>query len=162
MTSTRELFGGAITAVFPSSYIDASTLRQIPDNQEVLVSPTSDISFIIEVLQRVPPTDPRDAARFHFDSLAHDNDAQFSEVLSVDAPNDNTQPKLNSTPPPILLNGLQRIAKFNHEQSDEVHILLAVYRIANNGLDASDLTRLKETFSAAAVSLKIVDFSLFA
>ena len=118
--------------------------------------------------------------RFHFDSLAHDNDAQFSEVLSVDAPNDNTQPKLNSTPPPILLNGLQRIAKFNHEQSDEVHILLAVYRIASknvdlvlsanipvttgsdNGLDASDLTRLKETFSAAAVSLKIVDFSLFA
>lgn len=118
--------------------------------------------------------------RFHFDSLAHDNDAQFSEVLRVDAPNDNTQPKLNSTPPPILLNGLQRIAKFNHEQSDEVHILLAVYRIASknvdlvlsanipvttgsdNGLDASDLTRLKETFSAAAVSLKIVDFSLFA
>ena len=41
-----------------------SDLRQIPDAQEVFLDRNSDMSFIFEVLDRVEPTDPKDAARY--------------------------------------------------------------------------------------------------
>lgn len=47
----RPLFGGAITTSIPSTFIDASTLREIPDNQEVFVDTDTDQSIIIELLQ---------------------------------------------------------------------------------------------------------------
>jgi hypothetical protein len=40
-----------------------SDVREVPDNQEVFSYPTSDISIIVEVLERVDPTDPYDAIR---------------------------------------------------------------------------------------------------
>ena len=67
--STRELFGGAIALSLPSDYVDArfvdptqgpsrdhsprSDIRQIPDNQEVFLSNTSDTSVVVEVLAMV-------------------------------------------------------------------------------------------------------------
>ena len=77
MDSKGLLFGGAIAVDnFPEHLIDASyvsdtqrdvwfhhrldrDLRQIPDNQEVFLYPDSNVSIIIEVLQRVP--EPNDA-----------------------------------------------------------------------------------------------------
>jgi hypothetical protein len=68
---TRDLFGGAITAVLPSRLIDASyvltlsyefylpffsNIRQIPDTQEVFLYPESNVSIIVEILERVAPT----------------------------------------------------------------------------------------------------------
>lgn len=35
----KELFGGAVTAALPDSWLDASTIRVIPDNQEVYIDP---------------------------------------------------------------------------------------------------------------------------
>ena len=82
MSTTKELFGGAITVTLPSHLIDASyvlfsfaspacvtlfssrDLRQVPDTQEVFLSPTSGISIIVEVLQSVSATDLREAAGY--------------------------------------------------------------------------------------------------
>jgi hypothetical protein len=47
----RPLFGGAITTSFPSTFLDASTLREVPDNQEVFVDMDTDQSVIVELLQ---------------------------------------------------------------------------------------------------------------
>lgn len=135
-----------------------SQVRQVPDSQEVFVSNStkpslpSDLSFIIEVLQKVKAENPIQAIRFHFDSLANDNSAQSSNVLSTSPPsypNNITTPSTEEkpsndstsrrTPQPILLQGIQSVSKFNRPDSeaDQVHIWMALWTldgIGNDGL----------------------------
>ena len=72
------------------------------------------------------------------------------------------------------------VQKFNKQTSDEVRILLALYRVPNKKVDLvmtmnvpttsagggasseSEYTSAKETFEIAAKSLRIVDYGLFA
>ncbi|KAF5365680.1 hypothetical protein D9758_003149 [Tetrapyrgos nigripes] len=171
-----QLFGGAITADAPASLIDASDLRQVPDTQEVFLFPDSSISIVIEVLQKVEPTDFADAVKFHFDSLAHDNSAASSQVFAVTTlPNDRG----DATPSAVLLSGVQFVTKFNRTTPDQVRILMALYRVEDKGIDlvvtfnipvssqdggAVDLHGFdvaQQQFNAFVRSLKIVDFSLF-
>lgn len=66
----KGLFGDAIVAELPNDLVDVSyvfgilwfrlfrnavhrSLRQVPDNQEVFLYPDSNVSIVIEVLQRV-------------------------------------------------------------------------------------------------------------
>ncbi|KZV70487.1 Mog1p/PsbP-like protein [Peniophora sp. CONT] len=170
MSSKRDLFGGAITATLPTSLIDASDLRQIPDTQEVFLSPTSDVSIILEILESVPATDLIDAAKYHFNSLAHDNDATAATVLTVTTiPNDRG----DGTPSPTVLSGTQQVRKFNRTNADDVRIYMAVYRVPGKSVDAvltmnvpfvdqAQLDEARDVFNAAARSLAIVDYALFA
>ncbi|PYH84169.1 Mog1p/PsbP-like protein [Aspergillus uvarum CBS 121591] len=50
----QPLYGGAIQGIIPQGWIDASTLREIPDHQELYLSPTTLSSLIIELNQPVP------------------------------------------------------------------------------------------------------------
>ncbi|KAL3461389.1 hypothetical protein BJX64DRAFT_260970 [Aspergillus heterothallicus] len=52
--TSKDLYGGAIKAVIPQGWLDASDLRQIPDHQELFLSPTTLSNFIIELNERVP------------------------------------------------------------------------------------------------------------
>lgn len=45
----RDLYGGAISADIPASFLDASDLRQIPDHQEVFLSKSTLTSVIFEI-----------------------------------------------------------------------------------------------------------------
>ncbi|KAJ5567514.1 Mog1/PsbP alpha/beta/alpha sandwich [Penicillium sp. DV-2018c] len=49
----QDFFGGAIRGIVPQGWIDASTLREVPDHQELWLSPTTLSSLIIEINQRV-------------------------------------------------------------------------------------------------------------
>ncbi|KAL2811113.1 hypothetical protein BJX63DRAFT_444343 [Aspergillus granulosus] len=49
----KDLYGGAIKAVIPEGWLDASDLRQIPDHQELFLSPTTLSNLIIEINERV-------------------------------------------------------------------------------------------------------------
>ncbi|KAI0957111.1 hypothetical protein AcW1_005607 [Taiwanofungus camphoratus] len=176
-SAMKELFGGAITISLPTNLIDASDLRQVPDTQEVFLYPDSEISIIVEVLQSVDTNNFQDTARFHFDSLAHDNDAEAKEILEISQASNGTG---HSTPAPIVLHGTQSIRKFNSALPDEIRVLLAVYRIQGHDTDlvmtmnvpmkTSDSAAVSEagwkaardTFAAATQSLRIVDFGLFA
>lgn len=51
--STRELYGGAITVNLPTDFIDASNLRQVPDHQEIYLSPKTLTTTIFEINQYV-------------------------------------------------------------------------------------------------------------
>ncbi|KIK59693.1 hypothetical protein GYMLUDRAFT_44129 [Collybiopsis luxurians FD-317 M1] len=176
-TQTLSLFGGAITATAPSELIDASDLRQIPDTQEVFLFPESSISIIVEILQRVESSENSDAVKFHFSSLAHDNDAESSQVVSVDVnPNDRGDP----TPSAVVLSGIQHIRKFNRTALDEVRILMSLYRVVEKGIDlivtfnvpivsedggAVDENKfevVQNQFNVFIRSLRIGDFNLFA
>lgn len=165
-----SLFGGAITLEADLALLDASTLRQVPDTQEVLLSHDSDVSIIVEVLQCVDKaTDAADmgvAARYHFDSLAHDNDALSSKVESVDAPCAAAAPQ--TTPKPALLRGTQKVRKFGKATDEhEVVIYLAVYRLPAQNVDlVLSINDPEHTISQAAAwriahSLQIRDWQLF-
>jgi Ran-interacting Mog1 protein len=52
--SVRDLYGGAITAQLPTDFIDSSDLRQVPDHQEVYLSPRTLTSVVFEINQYVP------------------------------------------------------------------------------------------------------------
>ncbi|KAL1741886.1 hypothetical protein HDZ31DRAFT_44464 [Schizophyllum fasciatum] len=178
-TVVRDLFGGAITARTPSSLINASDLRQIPDTQEVFLYPDSSASIIVEILERVEAEHYDAAVRFHFDSLAHDNDAQASTVTSVSViPNDRGG---DQTPSAVILNGTQSVAKFNRSTLDVVRVLLALYRVESKRIDlvitfnvptvtsddsgavtSEQLSKIESDFQALVTSLQIVDFGLFA
>jgi len=73
----QQLFGGAVSLSIPSTYFDVryhiirsmarynfgdSTIRQIPDNQEVWLEKDSDASLIIELVET--PTDATDRTAF--------------------------------------------------------------------------------------------------
>ncbi|WVR09638.1 hypothetical protein IAU60_006711 [Kwoniella sp. DSM 27419] len=147
--ASRQLFGGAVSAELPTLYIDASDLRQIPDNQEVFLSSTSDTAVVLEVLGMVEDgaagTDLWEAAKFHFSSIAHDNASLASTILTPPLTSSlpsHPSPLSNpSTPRPVLLSGTQRIHKFSHaadgaprpghedDVPDEVWIGVALWRI---------------------------------
>lgn len=55
----RGLFGGGITVKVPKDFKDVSQFRQVPDNQEVFVSSTSDETLIVELLET--PEEAQDA-----------------------------------------------------------------------------------------------------
>ncbi|KAI0807226.1 Mog1p/PsbP-like protein [Fomes fomentarius] len=177
MSATRQLFGGTITATFPTQLIDASDLRQVPDNQEVFLAPNSGISIIVEVLQSVDAKDLREAAGSHFDALAHDNDAKSKTINhTTDVANGSN----GATPDPVVLYGTQTVQKFNSQSTDEVRILLALYRVPDKNIDLvltmnvpmtsadggavseNDWDAAKGVFEVAAKSLRIVDYGLFA
>ncbi|KAH8595176.1 hypothetical protein B0O99DRAFT_623397 [Bisporella sp. PMI_857] len=50
--STR-LFGGALTVDLPSSFVDVSTMRQVPDHQEVYLDKDGFTSIIFDITERV-------------------------------------------------------------------------------------------------------------
>jgi hypothetical protein len=126
---------------------------------------------------------PLTIRRFLFDSLAHDNEAtsaSISEINVPDASGGSISESGSESLQPILLRGKQQVKKFNRMTSDEILILMAIYRIAAKSVDlvysanipliAPNERRLTEAeirgleiqFHESAVSLRIVDYSLFA
>lgn len=80
-----KLFGGAFEVQLPKdrSFFDASTVRPVPDYQEVLVDDAVVASFIFELLEtgtHTPPSQGKSPALLHFETLAQENDAQILKV----------------------------------------------------------------------------------
>jgi hypothetical protein len=70
-----DLFGGAIGCTLPSHWRDVSTIRQVPDNQEVYQDCTEQTGavMVVEILQYQDDVKNDDAARFFFGDLADSN-----------------------------------------------------------------------------------------
>ncbi|KAF8610015.1 Mog1p/PsbP-like protein [Ceratobasidium sp. AG-I] len=181
-TKTYELFGGAITAILPSNLVDASDLRQVPDTQEVLMASDSDISVVVEILESVEPRDPNEVVKFHFDSLAHDNEAapEFCTIEQIATPPLSTP---DSGPTLSVLHGTQLVPKFNRTYPDTVKIFLAVFRVHEKNVDVVIVFNIPveaekegsavpldgeiykewvKAYEEAVASFRIVDYGLFA
>ncbi|KAI8994685.1 ran guanine nucleotide release factor-like protein [Pilobolus umbonatus] len=133
----RQLFGGAITAPVSSTFIDASNLRQIPDNQEVFIDMNTQQSLIFELLEQVE-ANQQSCAKYHFEQLAADNDAINPCILSIDTLDvKQVSPLLPANTTEIyLLQGTQDISKFNEKNAyNTVDIMLAVIRFTNVSTD---------------------------
>jgi hypothetical protein len=71
-----ELFGGAIICNFPKTFIDLSTIRQVPDNQEVWISSITNNCFILEILQFQEDAAEDNPLDFFFHDLVTQNSGQ--------------------------------------------------------------------------------------
>ncbi|KAG8853494.1 hypothetical protein FRB96_008096 [Tulasnella sp. 330] len=183
--SKYHLFDGAITCDWPANLMDASAFRQVPDTEEVYLSQDTDISFTIEILERVEPEDPIEAIWFHFESLAHDNDALSSTVEEAQKPSGTVSASPPAQPACISLVGTQIVSKFNKpaEQADQVKIFLAVWRVDAKNIDVvmsinvpvvtgadenqkgvgqKGVDWARVAWEKAKTTLKIEDFELFA
>ncbi|OWZ30215.1 hypothetical protein C347_04494 [Cryptococcus neoformans AD2-60a] len=149
LLSSQSLFGGAISLDLPQNSIDASDLRQIPNNQEVFLFPHSDTALVLEILEMVEEGGARgdlwEAAKFHFNSIAHDNASLDSTILTPappsPIPSSPSASPTNTPPQPVILSGTQRIHKFSHDPTgaprpghendvaDDVWIGLALWRV---------------------------------
>jgi hypothetical protein len=118
-------------------------------------------------------------SRYHFEAIAHDNDAVS---FSVDDVNEVPINDIVDIPSITILHGRQGVRKFNRVSVDDVRISLALYRLRleHKGVDLvlslnfpmrtedtvvrteEQYDTTKETFRSIATSLHIVDFGLFA
>lgn len=115
--------------------------------------------------------------RYHFEAIAHDNDAVSFSVDDV-----NKIPIDHNVEIPfiMILHGRQGVRKYNRTSVDDVRISLALYRLEKKGVDLvlslnfpmrtedegvraeEQYDTAKETFRSVATSLHIADFGLFA
>ncbi|KAI8575645.1 hypothetical protein K450DRAFT_260826 [Umbelopsis ramanniana AG] len=134
----RPLFGGALSAPLRQSYLDASQIRQIPDNQEVFVDANTEQSLIIELLDLVPVAKEKEIAKYHFQQLAEDNEAKEAIVNDISLLEATSNPSLPSDSSQIyVLKGLQKISKFNEQQLHHVNIVMAIIRLAKVHTDVA-------------------------
>ncbi|KAK9447825.1 uncharacterized protein V1518DRAFT_420529 [Limtongia smithiae] len=160
----KGLFGGAITIDLPDGFLDASTFRQVPDNQEVFVSQdsseTNDTSIIIELVERLelecsPSPRERDGAVLH-DPLnaprmtAQDTDedlqavqAHYEEIASINSSISGASivdignvavPKLPSFVSAYLITGTQITEKWGHRSSHASSSIQEMFLILTLGV----------------------------
>lgn len=147
--------------------IDASDIREIPDNQEVWLSPTGDESIIVEIVERQDLPDA-DAPGFYFGDLAQTNGADGSglaavegvvEVTAANAPQllGDARPQASGARA-FLVSGWQRVAKFKEGEGarNEVCIRLAVVRLPAVGTDVLITINAPARISAESSSAGVV------
>jgi len=68
------LYGGALTCLLPSTFTDASELRQVLDNQEVYLDSNGYTSLVVEILERVEKGSDREALEWHLKDITDGED----------------------------------------------------------------------------------------
>ena len=126
---TVDLFGGAMQIQVPASFDDVSTLRDVPDHQEVFCDRQGDDSLIVELLGYEDDIDNGDAAAYFFAQLAKDNEAKEAGVMRVDVLAESDVPGVPASPFRSLLVGRQAVAKFNEAATNVVEIYVANVRL---------------------------------
>ncbi|XP_066484937.1 ran guanine nucleotide release factor [Tiliqua scincoides] len=126
------LFGGAFSAFLPPGCLDVSELRQVPDNQEVFVHPSTDQSIIIELLEYQAGVPDENAARYHFEDAA--GASAEAEVLSQESLAPHLL-ALEGCSSAWCLTTCQLVAKFNEKAKNKVTVHLVLLRLPQYGTD---------------------------
>ncbi|KAI9743302.1 MAG: hypothetical protein M1818_003148 [Claussenomyces sp. TS43310] len=84
---STPLFGGALITDLPSSFADVSTIRQVPDNQEVYLDKDGFTSIIFDITERVGGPGSNDATdgqalTVHLEEIV-DSDSDTLKVWST-------------------------------------------------------------------------------
>mmetsp|Transcript_9264 Transcript_9264/g.20604 ORF Transcript_9264/g.20604 Transcript_9264/m.20604 type:complete len:187 (+) Transcript_9264:66-626(+) len=171
-------YGGAILCDLPSSFQDASEVRQVPDHQEVWTDHSSDRSITVEILERKDIADDH-AVAFFLADLADANDARDARLVSERQLSTQEVPHLADVHCRLGV-GLQRIPKFNEDSANLVQIYLCVIRLAaqetdillvlndpieidprSSSADVPVMDRGEDLFLSLLRTFQIVDWGLF-
>ncbi|KAJ1556232.1 hypothetical protein HK405_004651 [Cladochytrium tenue] len=126
------LFGGAIEAWIPKTFVDSSNFRQVPDNQEVFVDLDTDQSIIVDLLQMEHEAEV--PAVFHFWELADANSARdTSRILRVEQLRPGSDlPLMEPDTQITVVIGQQLVSKYRErtpESGNLVNVYVAVLRL---------------------------------
>ncbi|KAL5015095.1 hypothetical protein ScPMuIL_009365 [Solemya velum] len=179
----KLLFGSAISANLPSSILDSSEIRQIPDNQEVFTHQQSDQSIIFEILEYVDKSE-QEALQVHFDALASSNGAAEGDSRIIHW-EEISRDKLSMAEceHTLYMVGEQKVAKYNETAKNVIEIHLGLFRLPsfetdilvsfNNpvnidpgsssykALPTSADSWMEDDFKEVLASLKILDIGIF-
>lgn len=142
--------------------VDASRLRQVPDNQEVFIASSgADTSLIIELLDREVDTRDENAAEYFFRDLADTNEAaEGATILFCEQLTSEQVPGVLASSDAHTagayaagLLGLQSVVKFRGKAAaaHTVQIYLAVIRLPAVGTDL--LVTLNVPISATPIAV---------
>ena len=92
MQSSRQLFGGAMRCIVPSSMRDQSLLIPVPDHQEVFLDHSTGECLIVEIVEHNEGS-PREVCRLYVDDLGQLNEATSVRDFACD-----TSEGLEATP----------------------------------------------------------------
>ncbi|KAI5968608.1 hypothetical protein CANMA_002353 [Candida margitis] len=139
--STTELYGGAITInKLPSSFIDISRIRQVPDSQEVFINEvdstnptlssllTYDQALIFDLLERVDADDYESAIAQHLQDFAPSNTANHPlQEVQIDGGDELLYFSYVSFKP--------EYERQEHNQAKQIVILICLLRLDKVGTD---------------------------
>jgi hypothetical protein len=132
------LYGGAVESILPSSlYQDVSTLREVPDHQEVFLHITTEASLITELLDLEKSASVTDdnIIEYYFDELGKDNEATQSQLLwKCSTPADTFMPSIGGgSYHRMFCVGKQLVTKYRSQNTptDYVYIFLVLVRLRN-------------------------------
>jgi len=128
----RDFFGGAITAELPPEYVDISTVRDVPDNQECFAHQDTDRSLIVEILEFEDSYDDEKAARYFFMDLADANGSENNEIELQEAVADKRSMTALRQFRDARMNiviGTQEVAKFRESAKNVIRVFLCNLRL---------------------------------
>ncbi|CAH9129018.1 unnamed protein product [Cuscuta epithymum] len=126
MYSERPLFGGAIASTFPSRFQDVSTIRQVPDNQEVFVDPARDESLIFELLELKQDVADDGSATWFLQDLANEQDAEGAILIEKSEVFDVPGLRFRALPS-VISTAVGQMAISKGRQGREAQNLVKVY-----------------------------------
>ena len=136
-STTRLLFGGAISLSLSPRFVDVSPFRDVPDHQEVLADADSDQSVVVEINQALSCSDA-EAALAHMEALAADSASSDLSVLHTAVLQAADLPRLQR--PPAFAASIvaeMKTSKYREEGSraNTVRVYLTVIRMREEESD---------------------------
>lgn len=142
-----SLFGGAISTMMPEEWVDASSLRTVPNHQEVFLHRDLEVSLIIELLDgELTKFKGTDSQRIlmHFEDLCNANESPKDQTSILDMKDILSCDILRgilSVYPRVTMIGKQSIIKFRGKpeldgsEANEIIIVLVLVRLVNVNSD---------------------------
>eukprot|EP00164_Ancoracysta_twista_P001810 GFYU01002377.1.p1 GENE.GFYU01002377.1~~GFYU01002377.1.p1 ORF type:complete len:233 (-),score=47.81 GFYU01002377.1:178-810(-) len=133
---SRPLYGGYCQCDIPAQYVDVSNVREVPDNQEVLLEPNSNKCVIVEIVEYQDQISNEAIAKYHFDDIAEANKSGEFKVSQLGA-NGISVPQLgaglsateNAAINASAIAGQQHVANFNEPDAKPINIYVGTIRI---------------------------------
>lgn len=126
---TTDLFGGAMSALFPPQAQDMSNFREIPDHQEVFTHSSTDQSIIVEILEYVQEADDV-ALKTHYEDLVRDNDVNEGDHMILEAAEMPTHKlAMSQCKSARYVLGQHKVSKFKEDSKNTVNIHMGLFRI---------------------------------
>ncbi|OWF41224.1 ran guanine nucleotide release factor-like [Mizuhopecten yessoensis] len=125
----KDLFGGALSAIFPPDAQDMSKFREIPDHQEVFTHSVTDQSIIVEILEYVQEPDDI-ALKTHYDDLVRDNDVKEGDHVILEAAEmPSHKLAMSQCQSARYVLGQQKVSKFKEDSTNIINIHMGLFRI---------------------------------
>lgn len=116
----------------PDTFKDVSTIRQVPDNQEVFMDMSSERSVVIEIVEYQENVSDGDASRFFFCDLAKENGATDAQLSSSFIWKDEPRIPISERHVVIVAKGVQQLRQ---DGTKRVPVEMAIIRVPGHNAE---------------------------